>query len=169
MHQERATATATGKQPEVQGDGEKIVSKVNSVASSSGTKDEIVPPHAPVDSDAHMASVVKEFVEAVDVSLDHSKVIDLDKGDTAMKHRNCYRCGTRGHATAQCTVELLCELCDSTEHGTLRCPLQREPKPVAQSVGFCLDALGAYYIEHPHIQPTKRNTRTALVVVEGEF
>lgn len=50
-----------------------------------------------------------------------------------------------------CNIELLCDICDSKEHTSFRCPIQNESKAVAQSVGYAIDALGAYYIPHPSI------------------
>jgi hypothetical protein len=52
----------------------------------------------------------------------------------------------KGHLIDHCEADVLC---DSTDHNAFRCPVHDEPKPVAQSVGYAVDALGAYYIEHP--------------------
>ncbi|KAL6639694.1 hypothetical protein ACP70R_022516 [Stipagrostis hirtigluma subsp. patula] len=168
LQDRNAASSVDGRHTQQRPHADKTVPQLkNTAPSSSGTKDDAVAPLTnPGIAEINVGKVVKDLVEAVD-TMGNSQGLDLGTVDASMKHRNCYRCGSKGHAVNQCTVELLCDLCEGTDHVEYRCPLQSESKPVAQSVGFALDTLGAYYIEHPPIQPTVKNTRTALVTVEG--
>jgi hypothetical protein len=120
---------------------------------------------------AGKVSVSESKVPAVE----DSKIVSYNQGsgsvpmDVKMSKKNCYRCSEKGHLIDHCEADVLCDICDSTDHNAFRCPVHDEPKPVAQSVGYAVDALGAYYIEHPPIQPTKKSARTALVTVSGGF
>ena len=47
----------------------------------------------------------------------------------------CRRCGVKGHLMFERTVTVFCEICKSTNHAMTRCPILKQPKPVAQLVG----------------------------------
>jgi hypothetical protein len=49
-----------------------------------------------------------------------------------------------------------------------RCPILKQPKPVAQLVGQAADALAGYHILHAPIQPTKKDSRMALISTSGK-
>ena len=67
-----------------------------------------------------------------------------------------------------CTASVFCDICRSTEHAMSRCPILKQPKPVAQLVGQAADALAGFHIPHPPIQPTKRDSRMALISTSGK-
>jgi len=75
----------------------------------------------------------------------------------------CRQCGVKGHLMFECTVIVFCEICKSTDHAIIRCPILKQPKPVAQLVGQAADALAGYHIPHAPIQPTKKDSRMALI------
>ena len=80
----------------------------------------------------------------------------------------CRRCGVKGHLMFDCTASVFCDICRSTEHAMSRCPILKQPKPVAQLVGQAADALASFHIPHPPIQPTKRDSRMALISTSGK-
>ena len=49
-----------------------------------------------------------------------------------------------------------------------RCPVLKQLKPVAQLVGQAADALAGYHIPHAPIQPTKKDSRMALISTSGK-
>ena len=63
----------------------------------------------------------------------------------------------------ECTAVVFCEICKSTDHAMSRCPILKQPKPVVQLIGQAADPLASFYIPHAHIQPTKKDSRLALV------
>ena len=68
----------------------------------------------------------------------------------------------------ECTVIVFCEICKSTDHAMCRCPILKQLKPMAQLVGQAVDALAGFHIPHPPIQPTKRDSRMALISTSGK-
>jgi hypothetical protein len=46
--------------------------------------------------------------------------------------------------------------------------MPKQPKPIAQVVGQAADALAGYFIPHAPIQPTKRDSRMALISTSGK-
>src|SRR5437762_676046 len=83
--------------------------------------------------------------------------------------KSCYRCGVKGRIVSECAADVMCDIFLSTEHVLCQCPILREPKPVAQSLDFAVDVLGAYYIAHAPIQATKKESRMVLVTVLGSL
>jgi hypothetical protein len=63
----------------------------------------------------------------------------------------CRRCGVKGHLMFECTATVFCEICRSTDHAMTRCPILKQPKPVAQLVGQAADALAGFHIPHAPI------------------
>ena len=61
------------------------------------------------------------------------------------------RCGVKGHLMFECTAIVFCEICRSTDHAMSRCPILKQPKPVAQLVGQAADALAGFHILHAPI------------------
>jgi len=80
----------------------------------------------------------------------------------------CRRCGIKGHLMFECTVVVFCEICKSTDHAMIRCPILKQPKPVVQLVGQAADPLASFYISHTPIQPAKKDSRLALVSTIGK-
>ena len=66
------------------------------------------------------------------------------------------------------TVTCFCEMCKSTDHAMSRCPIVKQPKPVAQLVGQAANALAGFHIPHAPIQPTKRDSRMALILTSSK-
>jgi hypothetical protein len=80
----------------------------------------------------------------------------------------CRRCGVKGHLMNECTVIVYCHICKSTDHAMCRCPIPKQPKPVAQLVGQAADVLAGFHIPFGPIQPTKKDSRMALVSTSGK-
>ena len=80
----------------------------------------------------------------------------------------CRRCGVKGHLMFECTATVFCEICRSSDHAMSRCPILKQLKPVAQLVGQATDALAGFFIPHAPIQPTKRDSRMALISTSGK-
>jgi hypothetical protein len=68
----------------------------------------------------------------------------------------------------ECTAIIFYEICKSTDLAMSRCPVLKQPKPVAQLVGQAADALAGYHILHAPIQPTKKDSRMALISTSGK-
>jgi len=88
--------------------------------------------------------------------------VDMDVQWTTTT-KMCKRCGIKGHLMFDYTVVVFCEICKSTDHAMSQCSVLKQPKPVAQLVGQAADALASFYIPHAPIQPTKKDSRLALV------
>ena len=67
-----------------------------------------------------------------------------------------------------CTASVFCDICRNTEHAMSRCPILKQPKLVVHLVGQAADALAGFHIPHPPIQPTKRDSRMALILTSGK-
>ncbi|TVU46458.1 hypothetical protein EJB05_05998, partial [Eragrostis curvula] len=83
----------------------------------------------------------------------------------------CYRCLTKGHVIDDCHTDVHCDICESDEHSTTRCPLFRSMnKPYATPCGYAVQGLGFYYIPHSVSPKIKNDPRTALIkVIEGSL
>jgi hypothetical protein len=57
----------------------------------------------------------------------------------------CRRCGAKGHLMSECTALVFCEICRSSDHAMCRCPVLKQPKPVAHLVGQAADALAGFF------------------------
>jgi hypothetical protein len=69
--------------------------------------------------------------------------------------------------SAECIITLFCNICESEEHVAAKCPLKKKPKPVALAVGYAVDDLEFYHIPHGPITPSKMDSITAVIKVEG--
>jgi len=90
-----------------------------------------------------------------------------DKSDGKQaKPKFCFRCFSKGHATAECQATVFCEICESSEHVKQKCPITKAAKNVVQWVGHALDGNGFFHIPHA---PFKGDTdkKTAKITVDG--
>jgi len=70
---------------------------------------------------------------------------EAEKGDAKQsKPKFCFRCFTKGHATADCQASVFCEVCESEEHVKQKCPITKAPKNIVQWVGPALDGNGFF-------------------------
>jgi hypothetical protein len=60
-------------------------------------------------------------------------------------------------------------MCDSTDHGTSKCPILKQPEIACSSdpCGYDVSGLGFYHIPHAPIGSARSDNRTALVTVKG--
>jgi hypothetical protein len=90
-------------------------------------------------------------------------------GDTkeARVGTNCSCCTRKGHIAANCTKEIYCIICDKHDHVNYKCPLLKMPRPVAHTVGYAVHGLGFYHIPRRPLARSRKDSRTAIVSVEG--
>jgi hypothetical protein len=87
-------------------------------------------------------------------------------GDAAVA--KCARCTKRGHFATACKAEIYCVICDKhNDHVNYKCPILKMPRPVAHAVGYAVHGLGFYHIPRPPLHRAKKDSRTALISVEG--
>ena len=103
-----------------------------------------------------------------EVQIENSVVDAANVGSAGVTQKTattkiCRRCGVKGHLLFECTAIVFCDICRSSDHAMSRCPVLKQPKPVAQLVGQAADALAGFHIPHAPIQPTKRDSRLALI------
>jgi hypothetical protein len=79
----------------------------------------------------------------------------------------CLKCTKKGHIAAKCTKEIYCVICDSHDHVNHKCPVLKMPRPVAHAVGYTVHGLGFHHIPRPPLAKAKRESRMALISVEG--
>jgi hypothetical protein len=80
----------------------------------------------------------------------------------------CSRCTKRGHSAAACKTEIYCVICDKhNDHVNHKCPILKMPRPVAHAVGYAVHGLGFYHIPRPPLPRVRKDSRTALISVEG--
>jgi hypothetical protein len=59
-------------------------------------------------------------------------------------------------------------ICDKhNDYVNFKCPILKMPRPVADAVGYAVHGLGFYHIPRPPLPKARRDTRTALISVEG--
>jgi hypothetical protein len=59
-------------------------------------------------------------------------------------------------------------ICDKhNDHVNYKCPILKMPRPVAPAVGYAVHGLGFYYIPRPPLPRARKDSRTALISVEG--
>jgi hypothetical protein len=82
-----------------------------------------------------------------------------------------YRCLMHGHPKEECSVNLFCEIRESSAHVKGRCPLLKKVKSMyALTCGYAVDGLGFYYIPNSVAVRPKAMAKTTMVrVVEGEL
>ena len=68
----------------------------------------------------------------------------------------CHRCCTKGHLQVDCSVTHFCQICEAEDHVLVKCLQKKNPRPVAQMVGYAHDELGFYYIPFGPIQIPKK-------------
>jgi hypothetical protein len=68
---------------------------------------------------------------------------------------------------ANCTAVIYCVICDKHDHVNYKCPLLKMPRPVAHAVGYAVHGLGFYHIPRPLLPRAKKESKTALISVEG--
>jgi len=92
---------------------------------------------------------------------------DEAEGGDARTGIKCARCTKKGHLAANCTTEIYCVICDRKDHVNFRCPVLKMPRPVAHAVGYAVHGLGFYHIPHPPLPRARKDTKMALISVEG--
>jgi hypothetical protein len=70
----------------------------------------------------------------------------------------CFRCYKPGHGKLECISKLLCDICDSQEHLTGKCPILKQPRLLAHPCGYDVSGLGFYHIYLMHLIPWARQT-----------
>ena len=103
-------------------------------------------------SAAGMSEVRAENLEIVKTSTGD---VDVQRTTTT---KMCRRCGVKGHLMFECTVVVYCEICKSTDHAMIRCPILKQPKPVVQLVGQAANPLTSFYIPHARLFSQLRKT-----------
>jgi hypothetical protein len=79
----------------------------------------------------------------------------------------CSRCTKKGHSVANCLTEIYCVICDKHDHVNYKCPLLKMPRPVAHAVGYAVHGLGFYHIPRAPLAKMRKESRTAVVSVQG--
>ena len=78
----------------------------------------------------------------------------------------CLRCAKKGHVAVTCNKEIYCVICDRhNDHVNHRCPILKQLKPVAHTVGYAVHGLGFYHIPHPPLPKAKRESKKVLISV----
>jgi hypothetical protein len=91
-----------------------------------------------------------------------------DAADEGKSGAKCARCSKRGHATASCTAEIYCVICDKhNDHVNYKCPILKMPRPIANAVVYVVHGLGFYHIPRPPLARSRRDSRTTIISVEG--
>lgn len=101
-------------------------------------------------------TVMKEATEGED-----------EDGDDSKSSIRCSRCTRKGHIAAKCTTEVYCVICDGHDHVNYRCPMLKQPRPVAHAVGYAVHELGFYHIPRPPLPRARKDSKSALIMVEG--
>ena len=89
------------------------------------------------------------------------------EGGEVMAGVRCLRCTKKGHVAARCNSEIYCVICNSHDHVNHRCLVLKQPRPVAHAVGYAVHGLGFYHIPRPPLSRTKKESKTAVISVEG--
>lgn len=92
---------------------------------------------------------------------------EKQEGGEGLAGIRCLRCTKKGHIAARCTTDIYCVICDSHEHVNHKCPILKMPRPVAHAVGYAVHGLGFYHIQRPPLVKAKRDSKTAIISVEG--
>jgi hypothetical protein len=81
----------------------------------------------------------------------------------------CYRCHTKGHTLAVCTVSLCCEICYG-DHVTKICPNMKKMNTTAIPCGYAVEGLGFYFIPVAENPKLNLEEKSAVVrVLEGSL
>jgi hypothetical protein len=95
------------------------------------------------------SGTVGALVENSVVAMTGASVADGNQKTVTAKI--CRRCGVKGHLMSECTMTVFCEICKGNDHALSRCPIPKQPKPVAQLIGQAADALVGFHIPHAPI------------------
>lgn len=76
-----------------------------------------------------------------DVLMEEEVAEEAGEGDDPKSGIKCSRCTKKGHVPARCTNDIYCVICDSNEHMNHRCPMLKQPQPVAHVVGYVVHGL----------------------------
>jgi hypothetical protein len=80
----------------------------------------------------------------------------------------CSRYTKRGHFAVACKSEIYCVICDKhNDHVNYKCPILKMTRLVVHVVGYVVDGLGFYHISRPPLPKAKKESRTALISIEG--
>jgi hypothetical protein len=113
-----------------------------------------------------MVKTQQQKVDGDDVVMQEAGEGEVLPGDTT--GIKCSRCTKRGHFAVACKTEIFCVICDKkNDHVNHKCPILKMPRPVAHAVGYAVHGLGFYHIPRPPLPRAKKDSRTALVSVEG--
>jgi hypothetical protein len=107
------------------------------------------------------------------MQIENSEIVVAGAAAIEVAHRDstnkvCRRCGVKGHLMYECTAIVFCEICRSSDHAMVRCPVLKQPKPIVQLVGQAADTLAGYYFPYASIQPAKKDSRMALISTSGK-
>ncbi|KAM0830892.1 hypothetical protein ACQ4PT_065918 [Festuca glaucescens] len=79
----------------------------------------------------------------------------------------CFKCWNKGHATKECSEEVLCVNCDKTSHISNKYTWLKQRKPMATMVGFGAEGLGFFVTEHAKQTPLDdKKSGSALVKIK---
>jgi hypothetical protein len=82
----------------------------------------------------------------------------------------CFCCYKLGHGKLECTTKIHCDICDSHEHLTDKCPVLKQSRLLPHPCGYDVSGLGFYHIPHaPYTLGKRSNTRTWVTVQGGEL
>jgi hypothetical protein len=84
---------------------------------------------------------------------------DNARNRTKDKDMCCFRCRSKGHASAECSTVLFCE------HVATARPVKKKLRPAVRWVMRWMDDLGFCHIPHAPFATTKKDGNTALVRV----
>nr|TKW36457.1 hypothetical protein SEVIR_2G441200v2 [Setaria viridis] len=87
--------------------------------------------------------------------------------DDARPRVRCLKCTKKGHLAAKCSVELYYVICNSTKHVNHRCPVLKQPRPIAHVVGYAVHGLGLYHIPHPPLPRVRKVSKMTLITTVG--
>jgi hypothetical protein len=107
-------------------------------------------------------------IVGTDVNMGVAAKDDLEGAEEISNGLKCTRCTKKGHLASNCTAVLYCVICDvHNEHMNHRCPLLKAVRPVAHAVGYAVHGLGFYHIPHPPLSRANKESKLALIKVEG--
>jgi hypothetical protein len=113
-----------------------------------------------------MVKTQQQKVDGDDVVMQEAGEGEVLPGDTT--GIKCSRCTKRGHFAAACKAEIYCVICDKkNDHVNHKCPILKIPRPVAHAMGYAVHGLGFYHIPRPPLPRAKKDSRIALLSVEG--
>jgi hypothetical protein len=80
----------------------------------------------------------------------------------------CSSCTKKGHGAEACKADIYCVICDvHNDHVNHKCHILKLPKPAAHAVGYAVHGLGFYHIPRQPLSRAKKDSRRALITLEG--